>query len=843
MEKSSNAFCGTLKDLIPVSNINLTNSFNNNECDQKLNVKLYETHVNRSFTPFNEHMIKCLNKIKNELFDPLTFKYWNNVVICGGYVLDLLYNIEKSSDVDLYIYKVKDQSTIDEIANYIIRLTKGKVIHESKGVMTIRTKNNKSVQIINTGNKQSISDILNKFDINICKVAFDGYQIIVDPSSVSEIRNRTIVFNGSALKHQTAERIGKYVHKKQFGLLVEKDTLNNVNPLYLFRESHGFDKFMQLSKLLQDYTLQNIYKLLVIRTNFDSNNLNAMVKYATGDKLAKYDDSQHEETALTGKSLTSYIKEKEFYDMNQFNQFGQPKLFEAIRKGNYTPNNLYGQQISDMCGFNTTCMMVLFEPDEHKVIAFLKDIYKVGSKNMNQYKINYLTMSSLLSRLDVVSYLMNSTNYRDVMKIAMKEDNLELYKLAYCTHSSKDRYLFSKEELLKYSAFSIYEELYGTDDINQNVRKNVSDDYTQYLKDITVDEFIVKYSKMGDTEKNKIKNFLIANSVKEIKCTDATMVNEMSTVEIMLYNIQLDKINHSTKIQYNKLLKNILSQDSYKKHTTVNYENPTKHRPIEYRANLIEIHSKKKISHDYKFDDELINNLIVEMDDPQMVSHTTYKRFLMDMLKNYEVKENLKKYANDHLRKTNDPTLYSEILSNTIDHDLAYSESILNANYVRKENALGYTPCDIITYQTLRDYANNYGVCDDKYNKYVDPHYSSKNLVNRRKSVRNINRNLPIIPYTGTPTMDAILKLLPELDVTINHIRSDPEHNDINEFIDEEEEEEELYDIYTNDKHKNKYEEEEEEEEEEDEEEQKIKKKAIIRKLIEKSNKMTKSKK
>src|SRR5207253_4577234 len=132
-----------------------------------------------------------------------------------------------------------------------------------------------------------------------------------------------------------AERLAKYVHKKCFGLTVNQNTLNNIDPLYLFRESYGFDKFMQLTKLLQDATLQNIYKLLTIRTNFDSNNLNAIVKYSQRDKLSQYDVTESEETALTGKALTSCIKDKCDIDMSLINVFGQPKIFEAIKKGKY----------------------------------------------------------------------------------------------------------------------------------------------------------------------------------------------------------------------------------------------------------------------------------------------------------------------------------------------------------------------------------------------------------------------------------------------------------------------------------------------------------------------------
>jgi len=115
-------------------------------------------------------LIDCLNKIKNDLFGPLLFPYWNNVAICGGYVLDLIYNTSTSSDIDMYIYGVKTQTLVNTIADYIVKAIDGTTIHETKGVLTLKAKNGKTVQIINTSNKNSISEIINTFDLsNICK--------------------------------------------------------------------------------------------------------------------------------------------------------------------------------------------------------------------------------------------------------------------------------------------------------------------------------------------------------------------------------------------------------------------------------------------------------------------------------------------------------------------------------------------------------------------------------------------------------------------------------------------------------------------------------------------------
>lgn len=728
-------------------------------------VILFEPNIPNVVTPLNERMIKILNKIKCDLFDPMAFPYWNCVAICGGFIIDCLYNIDYSSDIDLYIYNVRQQSKIDTIASTITQLINGTIVCETKGVMTLKgSKSNKKVQIINTTNKSSIQEILDTFDIEACKLAFDGYQIIYGMKNRYLFDNNIIKYNDDLRnKQQSINRLAKYVHKKKFGLIVKTSDLNNIDPLYLFKESHGFDKFMQLTKLYQDGTLQNIYKMLVIKKNFASDNLNAMIKYAKSDSTAEYSsDSAREEGTLTGKSLTSYIKDQDIVDIKSYNQFGQPVLFEKIRKGNYKFDDLYEQQIVDACGFNTTCMMVLFEPNEDAVINFIKEIYKVGSKNTNKYKINYLTMACLLNRLKIVTFLMNQNNYKDVMNIAVKEDNVELYKLAYCTYSPKERYLYDKKTLLEYKSYNLYKELYDANDLTYDNEDSDEDSIEKIPSNMPIDDLIVLFSTKNQNEREQILKYIIKHTYKTIEeIENEYFYNSMIEVEQILYKIYYKKINEQCSGGFNAMLRNLVSVDKYKESTVVKYHNPLKTLSFNGRANLIKIYKTRKIDATYRFDDIFINDLIIHLDDPNVIKSTPFKRFLMDMLVGKKLGPNLNKYFEEQLRKTTDPTLYSEILGNNSDHDSVYKYSILKPNYIRQENALGYTPCDIIIYQTLRDYMNNYGVPVE--NVYPDPQYSSKYIENRRKSIKMINLNAKIVNYEGKVNFEKVKALLPEL--------------------------------------------------------------------------------
>lgn len=713
---------------------------------------------------FNEKMISIIKKINVELFDPINFKYWNNVVISGGYVVDLLFETNNSSDIDVYIYNLKSQSMIDTIASTITRLVSGVIVCETKGVMTIRTKTGKKMQIINTGNKKTVSEILDNFDLNMCKVAFDGYQIIYGMENIKLFESYLINFADIKQRNQTTERLAKYVHKKHVGLIVPESIFNTIDPLYLFRESHGFNKFLQLTKLCQDTTLEKIYKMIVIRKNFDSNNLNNMIRYSKVDRTSNYGNSSKKDSALKGKSLSAHLKDRETFAPELFNKFGQPILFENIRKGTYKFEDLYNQQISDMCGFNVTCMLVLYEPDQDKVISFLKEIYKVGSKNMNRYKMNYLTMASLMNRLKIVTYLMNADNYKFVMNIAMKEDNLELYRLAYCTHSSKDRYLYDKNMLLKYKAYNIYRELYdSTELIDVDVAQPTIRDNVVVAKDLSNEDLIVM---LADSDKRvRQQNYIVEHSYKTIvEMEDAEYRKDsMTDVETLMYVNYLEKINKETDVEYNRMLKNLVSMEEYKKLTTIKFSNPTRHLSLKDKSMLIKIHKEHKIKENYDFKNNLVNDLIIYLDDPKMIKHTEDKHVLMDMLSGRELGPNLKKFVEEHMRKTIDPTLYSEILSNTDSHNSAYLYSVIEADYERKENALGYTPCDIIIYQTIRDYVNDYGNIRTKNAADDSDIRCSKYLDNRRKSVRMIDYSKKIINYEASENVNKIRKILPEL--------------------------------------------------------------------------------
>ena len=55
--------------------------------------------------------------------------------------------------------------------------------------------------------------------------------------------------------------------KKNWGLEVSQESIDNIDPLYLFKNNLFLDNILQMYKLLNDELLMKIYNKIVIRKN------------------------------------------------------------------------------------------------------------------------------------------------------------------------------------------------------------------------------------------------------------------------------------------------------------------------------------------------------------------------------------------------------------------------------------------------------------------------------------------------------------------------------------------------------------------------------------------------
>lgn len=706
----------------------------------------------------NKKLLNVIQKVSAELFPVLEYKYWDNTVICGGYALDLLYGTNHSTDIDIYIYNTKDKNHLTKkISQEIIKMSHGNIVYETAAVITFTTKG-KQVQIINSSSKKSIDEIVETFDFDVSKVYFNGY-LNYPNNSVSQLVNKVIDVTRINPRPLTFDRLAKYIQFKKFNLTNLAESLSQIDPLYFFKECNNIDKTFQMLSLVNDNSLLEIYNLIFIRNNPSYTKMHQVTQYGRAND-SNQSSTSDKKYLHQDRGMSSELEDLVKIDYQQYNNFGLHKTLYGIKNGTYVFDELFECMETDIAGFNVSCYMVMYEKDENVVIQYFGNAEKFSSKNFNSYDLSYLEIAALLNRQKLVKYFMHKTNYKTVMEIAVREDNLDLYLMAYKLFNGDDRYLFTKEQLLKSQSYKICAELYGdasvsiaqtaTKSLNEPIRSEqirlsvdsiVSRAQVQHNEGNYIESF-VKYYYENQQYLSIIYNYVISRCVKNVIMTDAYKWNSLSTIEKEFYGYKAQQINDNTQQTYNALLENIIETKSvYDTVTTVSLDNPLKKLKDKYTA--IQMHSGH-LDDSYNFDNETINELIVYFDNIELINKNQNKKMLLEnVLNRYQLKTNLSTYKKNHFER--DTVLYySKMLYNTHDHDNAYKESRLSAEYERRENAIGYTPDDIIIFKTFNDHRD----------KKIDPI--------RSQSVKNIKR-IDIMQFTEKVTRDHVLAYMPEI--------------------------------------------------------------------------------
>jgi hypothetical protein len=699
----------------------------------------------------NEDMLKVLQRVSNELFDVFKFKYWHNVIISGGYVLDLLFDTNTGDDIDMFIYNA-NKETISAIYKQITTLTKGTVDYETGAVVTLNTKTGKKLQLINTTNKTTAEEVVSQFDINPCKVYFDGYNLRWHPSALEELKTRTIDLSQVYQTHNSQNRITKYVQHKGWKLGNLETVMKNIDPLFLFKECQSFDKMIQNLFLINNDTLSKIYDMIFIRKNQDVTNIK--------NKLSSnYCYSQKQQTDKTHKNigLSSQIELRPEVIEKEINMFGLPKILYKIKCGNYKFEELYDSLETDICGFNVACYVIMYESDENRVIEYFNNSEKFTSKNLNKYNLSYVELSALLNKLKLVKFFLNKNNFKKVMEIAVHEDNVELYKMTYKLISSEERYMFKKDELLRQKAYTICEELYGelndrereSEKERESERDNISKKKNKYevIDNMNSIEEFIKYYYENISDSKQIMNYLVSKSVKQVVGEDlVSKLDGLSKIEKLYTEYSLNKIKQGVSSKFNLYLANI-TQDEKEYSEKIKFVNKRELTNLEHRYIAIRM-SEGYLSPMYKFDVKALNQILVLLDDIKLVENNKNKKeFFENVLTIYtsELGPNFTEYMKKNYERVSSIKYYSKILSNTEWHDSAYDNCVLEQNYKRQENAIGYTPDDIIMFKTINDYCNG-----------VKPNFA------RSQSVKNIDREKKLEYFAGEINATKVKEVIPE---------------------------------------------------------------------------------
>ena len=686
----------------------------------------------------NNELKSIYGRVFSEVFNLFDFKYWNNVIIAGGYAHDLLLNKNASNDVDIFIYNA-DSQLVKKIYDSIVKLSKGTILKETLATVSIQTQN-KAIQLINVQTKKSIDEILSGFDINGCAVYFDGANIGYLDGYESDVLNMQIDCSNIGYHYNTAERIAKYVVTKKWEL--KNVDMNEFDPLYLFRDTHELELAVQHIKLLNDPLLKQIYEVLHVEKNGKLANLvNGESNYGSkaSDALTKI----HK-----GKGLSSEIDFIKNNSVPELNQFGLPMILYKIKTGTYTFDELYESYETDIAGFNSACYLIMYEPDESKVISYFSNVEKFSGKNMNHYNLTYMELSALLNRLELTKFflLQNKEQFTTLLRIAVHEDNVSLYNM-YKLIGSDKRYSYTKSDLLAHKAYNICEELYGLTESEKNktsITNDTSNKLLQKILKMTDLEFLQYYNEKSD--KTSVTELLKSKCLKNIMMSEYQLLNLHGT-EKEYYEYEFDnikKINTETKYtKCTRFLSYIMTSAEHIKFTSEIFEYPLKDSVSkQYALEML----NGTLNENYNFGKQHIDKFLLFLDNVQLIENNKNKKLLLEMLKNNisNLKQNFKKYYSDNYESIYSIATYDELLCNTTTHHNAYDKCELPETYARIENALGYTPEDIIMFKTFNDYTDNTDL-----------------NVTRSTSVKNINRSNPIVKFEGTTTMDNVKKLFP----------------------------------------------------------------------------------
>jgi len=136
-------------------------------------------------------------------------KNWNDIVVAGGHIIAAIKNNEEASlsgDIDIFFIgkELTKEKVIQKIKNIYEWVTD---FYEQKPTIWLTDDNvtfmlnGNKIQIITRRTFDTTSELLNSFDLDCCRFAFDGKSIItVKRGSEFLVNNKVIVFGTNDIK-------------------------------------------------------------------------------------------------------------------------------------------------------------------------------------------------------------------------------------------------------------------------------------------------------------------------------------------------------------------------------------------------------------------------------------------------------------------------------------------------------------------------------------------------------------------------------------------------------------------------------------------------------------------
>lgn len=186
-----------------------------------------DSKMNHGIIKMNKIHSYRLNKIQNFLDLGLINR---QCILAGGSLRTLLDPQDEVKDYD--IFPLGSNTQKDTIINHLYDVMKAKgakVIHHCTELQSYQL-NDMKIQLINIYNEpyNCPEDVLNKFDIDASRIAYDGQTLYISQLAVKNILQKYISLHKIRFAVATFKRISKFANKGYFTTDAIKDFIRQI---------------------------------------------------------------------------------------------------------------------------------------------------------------------------------------------------------------------------------------------------------------------------------------------------------------------------------------------------------------------------------------------------------------------------------------------------------------------------------------------------------------------------------------------------------------------------------------------------------------------------------------
>ncbi len=245
-------------------------------------------------------------EFSRKTFDLLTYVNWDNVVIAGGSLVNIITkSTEKISDVDMFVYGLDVKNAKKKI-DHIINSIKQKSldmgfetrVYMNKHVINLYIFDKKKllqVQII-LRLYDTLAQVLVGFDVDCCCIGYNGKNLITTTRGLNALKYRVNVANLKRRSPSYENRLIKYSFRG-FDVITDFEYKEIYNKMFFMAsENYGFTRLLE-QELINNGQLKNIIFSNTLRFRQTSSYTSAHSVYAKYELEIK--DVQNTEACIT----------------------------------------------------------------------------------------------------------------------------------------------------------------------------------------------------------------------------------------------------------------------------------------------------------------------------------------------------------------------------------------------------------------------------------------------------------------------------------------------------------------------------------------------------------------